>query len=283
MRKLMMTFVCIPLLVACNSQVAESNKEIEATTDSSAVSAESAMSTGSAEVVEKVTMSPDEMYSSIESDFNTAISKLRTAYEEAKPSERRKVLAEMRPDSNAFGERFMELAEKHPEGEAAAKSLAWVATNVRTRKLPPKAIDLLFENHADSEAIAAVCSSLSRPGSSENAERLAMLAEKSPHDVVKGAATLALANRLKQLSEQDDSIEQAEYLTLYKKVVNDYADAELNGQKFADSAASVIFEIENLSIGSEAPDIEAEDLDGVVFKLSDYRGKVVVLDFWGHW
>ena len=26
-----------------------------------------------------------------------------------------------------------------------------------------------------------------------------------------------------------------------------------------------------------------EDLNGVAFKLSDYRGKVVVLDFWGDW
>ena len=32
-----------------------------------------------------------------------------------------------------------------------------------------------------------------------------------------------------------------------------------------------------------APDIEAPDLDGVTFKLSDYRGKVVVIDFWGDW
>ena len=39
----------------------------------------------------------------------------------------------------------------------------------------------------------------------------------------------------------------------------------------------------NLSIGKEAPEIEGEDIDGNKFKLSDYRGKVVVLDFWGHW
>ncbi|MAV37812.1 MAG: hypothetical protein CMJ59_20410 [Planctomycetaceae bacterium] len=38
-----------------------------------------------------------------------------------------------------------------------------------------------------------------------------------------------------------------------------------------------------MQIGNEAPDISAKDLDGVAFKLSDYRGKVVVLDFWGDW
>jgi phage FluMu protein Com len=37
------------------------------------------------------------------------------------------------------------------------------------------------------------------------------------------------------------------------------------------------------NVGQVAPEITAEDLDGVQFKLSDYRGKVVLLDFWGHW
>ncbi len=36
-------------------------------------------------------------------------------------------------------------------------------------------------------------------------------------------------------------------------------------------------------MGKVAPEIEGEDLDGKPFKLSDYRGKVVVLDFWGNW
>ncbi|MEO1526402.1 MAG: SUMF1/EgtB/PvdO family nonheme iron enzyme [Planctomycetota bacterium] len=39
----------------------------------------------------------------------------------------------------------------------------------------------------------------------------------------------------------------------------------------------------SLVVGSVAPDIVGEDLDGVSFKLSDYRGKVVLLDFWGDW
>jgi peroxiredoxin len=38
-----------------------------------------------------------------------------------------------------------------------------------------------------------------------------------------------------------------------------------------------------LAIGDRAPEILGKDLDGDSFKLSDYRGKVVLLDFWGHW
>jgi DNA-directed RNA polymerase subunit RPC12/RpoP len=32
-----------------------------------------------------------------------------------------------------------------------------------------------------------------------------------------------------------------------------------------------------------APDFSATDQNGKTLKLSDYRGKVVVLDFWEHW
>jgi serine/threonine protein kinase len=40
---------------------------------------------------------------------------------------------------------------------------------------------------------------------------------------------------------------------------------------------------EGLEVGLSAPDIAGEDLDGVEFLLSDYRGKVVLLDFFGFW
>jgi len=32
-----------------------------------------------------------------------------------------------------------------------------------------------------------------------------------------------------------------------------------------------------------APQIEGEDIDGKPTRLADYRGKVVLLDFWGNW
>ncbi len=38
-----------------------------------------------------------------------------------------------------------------------------------------------------------------------------------------------------------------------------------------------------LDIGQMAPEIQGKDLDGRPMKLGEFRGKVVVLDFWGFW
>ena len=37
------------------------------------------------------------------------------------------------------------------------------------------------------------------------------------------------------------------------------------------------------SSGTLAPEITGEDIDGQPMKLSDFRGQVVLLDFWGNW
>ena len=55
------------------------------------------------------------------------------------------------------------------------------------------------------------------------------------------------------------------------------------GTALADMLVAPRFKDEHLQIGMVAPDIVGEDIDGVKFKLSDYRGKVVVIDFWGFW
>ncbi len=39
----------------------------------------------------------------------------------------------------------------------------------------------------------------------------------------------------------------------------------------------------DIAPGDFAPQIDGVDVDGLLFKLSDYRGKVVLLDFWGFW
>ena len=49
------------------------------------------------------------------------------------------------------------------------------------------------------------------------------------------------------------------------------------------SAPLVCSAQEGTSIGDVAMEITGEDVDGNPMKLSDYRGKVVMIDFWGDW
>ena len=52
---------------------------------------------------------------------------------------------------------------------------------------------------------------------------------------------------------------------------------------YAEAADHAIFFAKNLAKGSPAPNFVGKDADGVSFELKDYRGKVVMLRFWGDW
>ena len=61
------------------------------------------------------------------------------------------------------------------------------------------------------------------------------------------------------------------------------ATAGTAATEWSQPAEGYVFDLEHLQNGMKAPDFEATDADGVKFHLSDYRGKVVLLDFWGFW
>ena len=133
----------------------------------------------------------------------------------------------------------------------------------------------------------------------------------SPHEKVRAWSTYALSMQLMQQSEMADRIGSmpAGQVKGFRSYFGDETVDAILGREAKDRAAEIesllaticetldesdyeslvgmakgdLFEARNLAIGKIAPEIEGEDLDGVAFKLSDYRGKVVVLDFWGNW
>jgi thiol-disulfide isomerase/thioredoxin len=58
---------------------------------------------------------------------------------------------------------------------------------------------------------------------------------------------------------------------------------DFKSKTYAELAARLLFELENLQPGCTAPDIAGEDASGRQFKLSDYRGRVVLLTFSANW
>jgi len=207
---------------------------------------------------------------------------------------------------------FIALAEQHSKSPVAVDALVWVVTNVRRGKDLDRATRLLARNHPQNEKLEPICQKLSYRLSLASEGLLRALRDKSPHRVVRAQASFYLAGYLqgqlgliavlkkedanRQQFEQFYGNEFTEHLarvntsaslkeieSIYEDVVKSFANVRLRESTMGETARRQLYAIRNLSVGRTAPEIAGEDIDGKAFKLSDYRGKVVLLDFWGHW
>jgi hypothetical protein len=175
-----------------------------------------------------------------------------------------------------------------------------------------RAIAILLRDHVRSDKLGETCKRVQYGFRKECETFLRTVLEKTPHRDVQGQACLSLAlflngrlNRLDLLKDQpvvnrryeglygqdyldtlrrqDRARAVAEVEAVLEQAAEKYGDVKLPyGGTVGDNARIELFAIRHLAIGKEAPDIEGPDQDGVRFKLSDYRGKVVLLYFWQH-
>jgi hypothetical protein len=229
----------------------------------------------------------------------------------AKTPEERREVSKLMPKPQEFAEKFKKLADENPKSEAGLKALIWIAQNVRGGAASTEAIAQVLADYPEAKEIESVVPMLAMGNPSPDTETtLQQIIEKSPHDVVKAKATYALASALKRIVDlngrlaSDEKMEETfakqmgektmDYVTkvgtdttrieeLYQKIVDEYPDVEMGRRTLGKIASGALFEMRNLAIGKIAPEIVGKDFDEVEFKLSDYRGKVVVIDFWGDW
>jgi thiol-disulfide isomerase/thioredoxin len=73
----------------------------------------------------------------------------------------------------------------------------------------------------------------------------------------------------------------------YQALIKEYGDqprlAREKGGTIGEFAARELYELEHLTLGRVAPEIECVGVDGKPIKLSDHRGKVVAVVFWASW
>jgi hypothetical protein len=184
--------------------------------------------------------------------------------------------------NTTFLPQFEELAKKAKGKPTALKSWLKVielAQGPMSQMKVEQAVNVLLADHIESEELSALGQLVSHWSSTPEFHSKVMnsLREKSKHPKVKAAATLSLAQGLAQK-------DAAKAKALYQELMSTYAKLEAGwGGTFGDVAERALFEMEHLQIGMVAPDFESVDETGAKFKVSDYRGKVVVLDFWGYW
>lgn len=111
---------------------------------------------------------------------------------------------------------------------------------------------------------------------------------KNNHAEEKAAALYALgAVHFKNFDGSADRVSgeasKDKALDCFQRLSADYADVTIQGFKLSDFAGKMLFEMTNLQVGCKAPEIGGKDAAGAPVKLSDYRGKHVIVAFWGGW
>lgn len=220
-------------------------------------------------------------FDEIKAEYEAARKKFDEAYGRATTDTEREKAAQLYPQAESYIPRVLEVAKKEPGSAVGREALLWALQNGMYSPEAEKAIDLLMKEHVESSEIAPAIPMLAY-SQAPNAERfLRTLMEKNPSGQIKAQATYTLGsllkNRLDEGSAQGSKSKEAE--ELFEKVLSTYASEK----ELVKSAKGQLFEMRNLAVGKVAPEIEGEDVNGTKFKLTEYRGRVVVLDFWGDW
>jgi hypothetical protein len=224
---------------------------------------------------------------------------------------------------NELAAQFVALAERNPKDPVALDALIravwyvnttpWPVELVGTDDVRAKAFTLLLRDHVRSEKLAPLCERVAGGFAEEYETFLRALLKQNPHREVQAQACLALAHYLANRSQRLDLITAQpraarefadlygkEYLdrlqhqdrgkatseaeALFERALRDYGDVKLSGAgTIGEKAKLGLFELRNLVVSKVAPEIEADDQDGRRFRLSDYRGKVVLIDFWSEY
>jgi len=217
-----------------------------------------------------------EKVKAIQKEYQAAATEYSTAIRAVKLNEDRAAVAkEKMPDRAKFAARYLEAVSGAPADPAAAEALIQAVTLDFRGSTGAKAIALLAAHHVSNPRITNVMTYL--PYTGEAGEKLARaLSEKGADRDVRGKASMALAKILKDTNP-------AEAENTLKLIIEKYADVSAGRGTLGEQAQKDIDHAKKFGTGKPAPEIAGQDIDGKDFKLSDYRGKVVMIDFWGDW
>jgi thiol-disulfide isomerase/thioredoxin len=216
---------------------------------------------------------------------------LRTKFGEAKEKEARDELLKR------YGEKFIAYASKHKDEKGIEALFIVLQIPGKDDKNSPKAqaLAMLTKDHARTTKMGKLVKRLQAGPDNEAVRSLLLeIAEHNKDKATRAFAYKALmkqseqaasfAARVKDDADLKEKMEKARGKEVVQRVLALAATSEKDVKAYQaklDGELKGVFP--DLSVGKPAPEIEIEDIAGKKVKLSQLKGKVVVLDFWATW
>jgi hypothetical protein len=246
---------------------------------------------GSAQAGEALQATPEASVPDFEAElqalvdrFNAKREEAYEAYQAAETDEQRNGALATLPGED-WAPEFEALAGKAKGTDTAVRAWIWVLRLTEDQDRSWNVIERLLSESMQSPALAELPGELRYAsytfGEPRVLEALHAIVDESPHEEVRAGALFTLA--AVQLESRDPEVRSGSRKS-FETLVGDYGTLPYRGKStYAAAAEGYLFELDHLQLGMAAPDFETLDENGVTWKLSDYRGKVVVVDFWGFW
>ncbi len=231
-----------------------------------------------------------EQYKAYAKESQDAANEFLKAYRETKGKEEKtKALEGYRAAPKKLAPKMLELAKAKPDDETACDAAIWLVQNIQNENEGKQAVEIIRKHHLTSPKMATAVGTIGAALGNDAPAFLQEVFDKNPDKKVKAFTLHTMANNATDgavdytITEKEIAVKTAVAENLWARLQADFGDVEWNGLKFGNMAKGELEMMKTLFPGCKAPDISGEDTEGKPMKLSDFKGKVVMLDFWGTW
>ena len=196
-------------------------------------------------------------------------------------SENKPAKQETEPLTPPHMDEMLYLLDYNAASPEALDAATWILQNTPDGPEVDKACEAIIKEHSLNLNLVPLIKDLERVRHRRSKVLLETILKNNPSKEVRGAACFTLAKLLKDEAKHGQNKQatiQAE--KQFERVIREFGQLKERGFTFEELSKPELSELRHLIPGKPAPDIEGKDLNDQPMKLSDYRGKVVVLVFW---
>ena len=185
---------------------------------------------------------------------------------------------------------LLDTAAKEPSTELAFDIFSELAFGGFDEQKSKLARLMIEKHHLEQPYVKKLVQPIIAKGDNRADSMLTIIATKNPDKDCRGQATYGMGlyhkAKVRQAGGEAKVEEMKKAKEWFGKTIEKYADIKLGEKTLGKLAAGELKALElvgQLEIGKAVPELEGEDLDGKAMKLSDHKGKVVMISFWATW
>jgi hypothetical protein len=187
---------------------------------------------------------------------------------------------------------LLEVVRQDPSGPKNFELLRKLVALGTALEAQNAAAELLIAHHVTKAGLSEDASIVANANPELGLKFARAIVDKNPNPQDKAFALLIMGSTLKRqaVAEKSDLEKRANLIAAareaFETLLDKYGElkaADLPIGRLAQGQLVGLKNLDQLTTGKPVPDIVGVDLDGQRFSLLDYRGKVILLDFWAHW